>query len=416
MMRLIIFLFCAVSLAVRSQTLTLGECLRLARENYPAVRQYGLIEQSRGYTLANVSKGWLPQVDVSAGGYAFTDIIDGGSGLGRMGLDMNNYLAAGSVSVSQPVYDGGQIAAQRKRAEAESEVEKARLDVSFHAVDERVEELFFGILLLDEQMKQNRLLQDDLGVSLKGMESRMKNGVANQSDIDMVKVEILKARQQNEQLESSRKAFERMLSVFIGRKAGAALSLEKPKAEAAPAWSESLVRRPELNFYAMQNALLDSKRKQLDARLRPTVSAFATGMAHSQITDAVNNGLMLGGISLRWNIGALYTRKNDLLNLDLERQRIDSQRATFLFNNRLWHEQASGSAEALRRQLKLDGEIVSLRESIRKQSEKKANLGTESANELVRNVNAASQARLQQALHELQLLQEIYKLKLINNN
>lgn len=139
------------------------------------------------------------------------------------------------------------------------------------------------------------------------------------------------------------------------------------------------------------------------------------GAVHTQMSDMVRNGFLLGGLTVSWNIGALYTRKNDIHRLEVQRQQNDSQRETFLFNNRLQNEDADGNIRALRAQLAKDSQIVALRDNIRQANEKKVKMGTETVNELLRSVNAVSMARQQQSLHELQLLQAIYHSKTINN-
>lgn len=173
--------------------------------------------------------------------------------------------------------------------------------------------------------------------------------------------------------------------------------------------------RPELKLIDSRNRMLDEQRKQLDTRLRPTVSLFGAGMAHSKLSSRVNNGVLLGGVSLSWNIGALYSRKNDIGKLELQRQMNESQRDVFNYDTRLQSSQTSGTIEALQKQIATDGEIVRLRESIREKGDKKVRLGTESVNELMRDINAVAGARTQKALHEVQLLREQYRLKNINN-
>lgn len=405
----------SIVLATAAHGLSLQECRQMAHDNYPAIRQYRLVEQSRDFTLSNVAKGWLPQVSVSGGAYAFTDVLKSNQQTQAMGMDMKNWMANGSVVVKQNVYDGGQMTARKKVAEAEADVQTRQLDVSLYAVNDRVEQLYFGVLLLDEQLPQTDLLLKDLGVSEKTVRSMMKGGVANQSDLDAILVEKVKATQQKEVLTTSRTAYLRMLGVFIGKELPASEKLEKPSASSLPDKSKWGENRPEQAVYTAQNTLLDAQRRQLDTRLRPTVSLFGLGMVHSKLTDQVNNGVLAGGVSLSWNIGALYTRKNDLRKLDVQRQLNESQRKTFLFNNRLQNEEADGTLASLRKQIAQDEEIVRLRESIRSKSDKKVELGTESVNELVRDINAVSLARAQKAQHEIELLKEIYRIKTLNN-
>ncbi len=398
-----------LTLPLTAQALSLSEARELARKNYPAIRQYALIEQSRNFTLDNAAKGWLPRVSVSASAMGFTDILKTTPQTQAMGVDLKNWAASGSISVNQTLYDGGQISAQKAVASAQSEVESRQLEVSLYAVRERVNQLYFALLLLDEQLKQNDLRTSDLRTSEQTIESLQKSGMANQGDREAIQVELLKAKQQTEALLTNRKAYLRMLSTFIGKELSETESLEKPEAV-----STTGLKRPELNYYASQQALLSAQRKQLDAKLRPTLGFFGSALLHTKLSGWLNQGLLLGGVSLSWNISALYTRKNDLRRLDTQSALYQSQQDVFEFNNRLQNEEAEGAIASLRQQLTLDEEMVRLRESLLSRSEQKVKLGTESVNELVRHINAVSQARAQRALHELQLLKEIYNQNDIN--
>ena len=421
-----------LSASLSTQAITLKESLQMAHDNYPAIRQYQLIEQTRDFTLENASKGWLPQVRASAGAYAFTDPIKSNEQIARMGIDFKNYMANASVTIRQNLYDGGEIAAQKEVTSAQSEVQKHQLHVSMYGINERVQQIYFSILLLDEQIVLNELHQKDLSTSEKNIRSLIKGGIANQSDLDAILVECLKLKQQKDAIVVSRQAYLQMLGVFIGKELMVSEKLEKPSMESnvlrtpegttsdsssslflAKNWG---INRPELQYYDSQNLLIDARRKQLDTRLRPTLSLFGMGMLHSKVSDMINYGMLAGGISLSWNIGALYTRKNDIRKLEVQRQMNDIQREVFLFNNRLQNEQEYGIIASLRKQIAQDTEIISLRESIRSKSDRKVQLGTESVNELVRDINAVNLAKTQKAMHEIQLLQEIYKLKYINND
>lgn len=421
-----------LSASLSTQAITLKESLQMAHDNYPAIRQYQLIEQTRDFTLENASKGWLPQVSASAGAYAFTDPIKSNEQIARMGIDFKNYMANASVTIRQNLYDGGEIAAQKEVTSAQSEVQKHQLHVSMYGINERVQQIYFSILLLDEQIVLNELHQKDLSTSEKNIRSLIKGGIANQSDLDAILVECLKLKQQKDAIVVSRQAYLQMLGVFIGKELMVSEKLEKPSMESnvlrtpegttsdsssslflAKNWG---INRPELQYYDSQNLLIDARRKQLDTRLRPTLSLFGMGMLHSKVSDMINYGMLAGGISLSWNIGALYTRKNDIRKLEVQRQMNDIQREVFLFNNRLQNEQEYGIIASLRKQIAQDTEIISLRESIRSKSDRKVQLGTESVNELVRDINAVNLAKTQKAMHEIQLLQEIYKLKYINND
>ncbi len=410
-------MWCIIAMSVcylSARALSLDEARQMAHDNYPAIQQYQLIEQTRRYTIDNVAKGWLPSVSVSIGLYGFTDIVTSNTMTQQMGIDMKNIMINGSVTVSQKLYDGGKMAMQKQVIAAQSDVQARELDVSMYAIYERIDQLFFGILLLDEQLRLNDLYLTDLKTSEQTIKSMMKSGVANQSDLETILVEELKASQHEEALLTSRLSYLRILSVFIGKELSENETLEKP--EGILSMGHEAVNRPELSFYASKNLLLDAQHKQLDSNLHPTVSAFGMGMIHSKVSDFLNESMFMVGVSLSWNIGALYTRKNDLQKLEIQRAINNSQRETFLFQNRLKNEEANGAIASLRKQIAKDDEIVSLRESIRSKGEKKVKLGTESVNELVRLINAVNLAKQQKAIHEIELLNEMYKQRNLNNN
>ena len=403
---ILLFLGWACPIALAAQPLTLDACKQLAHAHYPAIKQYQLLAQTRDFTMDNAAKAWLPQVSVQVTGLVFTDILKSNIPAKQLGVDMKQQLAAGNVMVRQQLYDGGKTAAQRQSIAAEAMVQTRQLDVTLHELNHRIEQLFFGILIHDTQIRQLRLLQEDLDLSRKTVASLQQGGMANQSDLDAVAVEQVKACQSMEAVRASREAYLQMLGLFVGKDLHAD-SLVCPDMVVAAAEN----RHPRLTYYQAQLNGLSAERKLLDARLLPTLSAFGLGLYHTQLTDMTRPGMLAAGLSFSWNIGALYTRKNDLRNLELKRRKIENQRETFLFDNRLKDEQTNGNIASLRRQLTLDEQLVALRQRLRTASEKKVRFGTESVNELLRQVNALNEARLQQALHQIQLLSEIHSLK-----
>ena len=410
-----------VALSAQAQ-LTLEQCYELARQNYPAIKQYALVEQSRDFTLQNAAKGWLPQVSVNGRASYQSKVtqlpIDVSQfGIDYKGLSKDQYDA--HVMVNQPIYDGGVITANKNILKAQADVQTAQLDVTMYSIRERVNQLFFSVLLIDEQLAQNQLLQDDLKLGLNTVSAMMKGGIANQTDVDNVKVEQIKARQQEHSLRTARHTYLTMLGSFINLSLDANTQLEKPADPGFKSHGSDPNNRPELAMYDSQNRLLDARLKALDASLMPKVGAFLQGGVGNPGLNMLKNGwdtYYRIGATIGWNIGSFYTRKNDQQLIAIERQQITANRETFLFNNRLQQQQTNGQIENLRQQVSEDEEIIQLREGIRNKSEKRVQNGIETVNEMLRDINAVGEARQQKAIHEVQLLQEIYKLKTINNN
>lgn len=416
MKRILFFVMLVFAVVPAFTQITLDECRSLARANYPLIKRFSLVEQSRSLSVSNASKAWLPQVSLSARASYQSDVtripVDI-PGVDISPLSKDQYDV--SVHVSQQIYDGGSVSSSKRLADALSDVEREKVNVAIYDVYERVDQLYFGILLLDEQIRQVRLLQDDLSLSSKSVSGMLRGGVASQTDLDAVKVEQVKARQSETSLLTSRATYLKMLSTFIGKPLGDSVSLVRPDEADV---SVVVNNRPELSLYNAQNRLLDQQRNVLDTYLRPRVGLFLQGGYGNPALNMLKNkfeAYYKVGATLTWNFGNLYTRANDKRKIDTDRLGIEAEREAFLFNTGLQSELQRGNIESLRRQISQDDEIITLRERIRSKADVKVANGTETVNEMLRDINAVSEARLTKAFHEIQLLQEIYKLKNINN-
>lgn len=416
MKRLIVFIALALSFVSAFSQITLDECRSLARANYPLIKRFRLVEQSRSLSVSNASKAWLPQVSLNARASYQSEVTRLPAdipGVEISPLPKDQYDV--SVNVSQQIYDGGSVSSSKRLEDARSDVEREQVNVAIYDVYERIDQLYFGILLLDEQIRQIRLLQDDLSLSYKAISGMVRGGVANQTDIDAVKVEQVKAAQTETGLVTSRATYLKMLSTFIGKPISDSVSLVRP---AESDVSGMVNNRPELALYSAQNRLLDQQLKSLDTYLRPRLGLFLQGGYGNPALNMLKNGFEAYykvGATLTWNFGSLYTRANDKRKIETERLNIQAEREAFLFNTGLQSELQRGNIESLRRQISQDDEIIALRENIRSKADVKVANGTETINEMLRDINAVSEARLTKAFHEIQLLQEIYKLKNINN-
>ena len=126
------------------------------------------------------------------------------------------------------------------------------------------------------------------------------------------------------------------------------------------------------------------------------------------------NGIV--GVRLSWNIGALYTRKNDCAKLSTRRGLVESARETFLFNNRLLEIQQSDGIAKYRQLIVDDKEIVSLRSDVRRAAESKLEHGIMDTNNLLQEITRENQSRIDLSTHTILMLKESYDLKYTTNN
>ena len=322
------------------------------------------------------------------------------------------------LELQQKIWDGGGIRMQKKQTIAEAEVEKEKLNVDMYALNDRVNDLYFGILLLDEQIKQNTLLQDELERNYRQITAYVENGIANQADLDAVKVEQLNTKQKRIDLVSSRAAYLKMLSLLVGEALSPETVLEKPVPQSTVS-AVSEIRRPELALFDAQGAGLQVQEKALNVRHFPQFGLFVQGAYGNPGLDMLKNEFSpyyMAGVRLSWNFGSLYTLKNDRRVIEKKRQQLDNNRDIFLFNTRLEMTQQDQAIHSLEKQMRDDDEIIRLRTNIRKAAEAKVANGTLTVTEMLRELTNESLARQSKAMHEIQRLMGIYQLKYTTND
>ena len=322
------------------------------------------------------------------------------------------------MELQQKIWDGGGIRMQKKQTTAEAEIEKEKLNVDMYALNSRVNDLYFGILLLDEQLKQNALLQDELERNYRQITAYVENGIANQADLDAVKVEQLNTKQKRVELVSSRMAYLKMLSLLVGEKLSQETVLEKPvPQDDISAVGE--IRRPELSLFNAQGVGLQVQEKALNVRHLPQFGLFVQGACGNPGLNMLKNEFSpyyIAGVRLSWNFGSLYTLKNDRKVIENKRRQLDNNRDVFLFNTRLEMTQQDQAIQSLEKQMQDDDEIIRLRTNIRKSAEAKVANGTLTVTEMLRELTNESLARQSKALHEIQRLMGIYQLKYTTND
>ena len=422
-MKKIMISLALIMLSSVSRAQTLEECQQAAEKNYPLIKQYGLIAKTTQLTVKNIQKGWLPQVTASAQATYQSAVTAWPEsmqtmyqqmGLNMKGLRKDQYKIG--IDLQQTIYDGGAISSQHNIAQQEGKVQEVQTETNLYQVRRHVNEMYFSLLLLNEQIQLNEDVKALLQSSEKKLSAMVKGGTAATSDLDNVRAERLSVEQQNENLKQQKLMLQRMLSVFCG------LEVNDTQKPAPIQIATSVSNRPEMRLYNSQLELTEAKEKALDTQLRPKLGLFAQGFygypGLNMFEDMMNrkwslNGIV--GIKLSWNVSTLYTHKNDKARLNAQREMIENAREVFLFNNKLEEMQQNENINRYQTMMKSDDEIIVLRTNVRKAAESKLTHGIIDVISLLREINNENAAKTQQSIHEIDMLKEMYNLKYTNN-
>jgi len=399
----------------------LEQCKEMARKHYPAIRQYDLISQSQDYNMSNVSKAWLPQVSLSAQATYQSDVARwpdqfesmlAAQGLDMPGLRQDQYKV--QIDIQQTIWDGGKSKAEKTLTESETQQSLRAADVEMYALDNRIDNLYFGILLLQEQKRQVEDMIARLQNNLDYVNALVDNGVAMQADADAVEAQMLSSGQTLHQIKSSEESFRKMLELFIGDSLGTG-TLSLPHTHQLMI-AES--QRPELMLFDSQIKALEAKNQMLNVALTPKFALFAQGyygypglnMFENMMSSRWSlNGIV--GIRMNWNISSFYTDKTSRKQIRNSIDRVKMQKDIFSFNNRLQAEQDDAEIRRIKAVLADDDRIVRLRQNVREAAEARLQEGAIDMNDLLTKISDESAAMIARSTHEIELVKAIYDLK-----
>lgn len=398
-----------LAMLAQDAAVSLDSCYVWAQRNYPLVRRAELIAQTREYSLENIAKGYLPQVSLNAQATYQSDVTRISIPIPNMNitpLSKDQYKA--TLDVNQTLYDGGTMAAQKSAQVAASALDSAALRKDLFLLRERVNQLFFGALLLQAQREQVVLLISELQETQKRVEGALSGGTAFKSDLAQLQAEILTQGQRKLELEAGIGSYLQLLGVFIGKPIGAVSQLVSPVAAVS---LERTNTRPELRIFALQQELYDRQLRVFDTYRMPKLSVFGQGGYGKPALNVLKNEFdwyYIGGVRLNWNIAALYSLRTDRLLLQAKRSQVDIDREVFLFNNNLNLVQQDAEATKLAALLASDAEIIRLKETVKEAAKAKYDNGVITLNDYLKEVDAVSRAKFNEALHRVQSVANQY--------
>lgn len=413
--------FALLPLMTVADTLTLERCVELARANYPLVKKYELVERTEALSLSDINRGWLPKIGLYAQGTvqnvvpAFPDAL--GDVLDKMGQEVEGLSKLQwkvGIDVSQTIWDGGASKANREMQRAVAGQSRAALDVDIYAVGQRVQDLYFGILLMEEQIARNESTISLLESNRRKLLSMFENGTAMRSDADMVEAQLLTMRQRQTEARGALDSYQRLLELYIGEPV-AGRELVRPSLELPADLSPDT---PEQRLFDAREAVNRAQLAGISASLLPKIGFFAQGYYGYPGFDYFKSMMsreaslnLIAGVKVSWNIDSFYTKKNSERRVALSGEAIKAERETFLFNNRLKSEKELAQIDNLRKVISDDERIIALRTNVRKAAESQLLNGVIDTDALLSKITEENQARLTAAYHEIQQLQYISNLK-----
>lgn len=398
------------------ETATLEEVQELAKNSYPLIKRNGLIEKTQTYTLENIAKEWLPQIGVVGQATYQNEVTQlpftlPNSSVEPLSKDQYKVYA----DIQQTVYDGGLISNQKKLAKIQSETEIQKNEVELDKLEERINQIYFGILQSQEQMQQTEITKNDIENGLKKASAQLEYGTIFRSQVDVLKAQLIGLEQRQIEIQSLRKNLIETLSLFTKKDFSENTVFETP--EKLLLTGEN--NRAELKLFTLQQQILETQKSLVESKNLPKLGAFFQSGYGKPGFNMLSNEFdvfYISGLRLQIPISGYYTKKNDLALLNTQQQDLEIQKENFLFNQNFSTIRNNEELDKLQKLIQKDEELIALRQSIKNVSLAQLENGVINTSDYLREVNAEEQARIQKMTHEIQFLFTQYNQKAQLNN
>ena len=419
MKRIILIFFGLIPMLVFGQSLelSLDTALKLARDNYPLIEQRALLQKTNSLTVQNIQTAYLPQLSFGAQATYQSDVTSVPISLPNLKinpLSKDQYKLV--ADISQLIYDGGNNRVQKEMQQSSFKVEDQKIEVQLYQLKDRIQQLYLGILLLEEQEKLTRLTKDNITAGLNVVKAQVQNGTALKSTQWVLEAQELQLQQRINEMSLNREQLLKVMTLFIHRELPASIKFVMPTIVQTIA---SNINRPELQLFAYQKDLLNAQTNLIKAKDAPKLSLFAqTGYGKPGLNMLKNefSTYGIGGVKLNWNISRVYTSKKEKQIVAISKSINDIQKDIFLLNTNAQLIQQQSEIEKAKSNVSIDEKIISLRENVSASSKAQLQNGVINSNDYLREIIAEDIAKSNFILHKIELVQAQLNYKSISGN
>jgi outer membrane protein TolC len=404
----LLFLGLIISLNSRIEaqdSVSLVDCIKKAREYFPLYSDKQRYDVNRDLKIKNISTLWLPQLSLNAQATYQSEATKVDVPIPNVDIpsaSLDQYKV--TLDVNQVLFDGGSVKAQKKLANASVDAELQQNETDIYKVNEQVINIYFNTLLLQvtRQMYTNTL--DDLNSKENKISSGVRNGILMQSDLDNLKVEILKTQQLLTELDFSWQNNLRILGDLTGDSSIIKSKLIVP--ELTYINSDS-VNRPELKLFEFQKNVLEGSKSISSSQRIPKLYAFSQlgyGRPGLNMLKDEFQTFYIVGLKLQWNIWDWKKASREKSMYNVQQEMVDSKRESYLRNINISSNNELTKIKQIESALAADEEIYSLRKRITQQTEKRLEQGMITMTDYLTDYNAEIKAGLQLETRKIQLI------------
>jgi outer membrane protein TolC len=401
--------------AQQSDTISIQTCYELARTNYPLSKQIDLNNRNNQLRLKNLNKNYLPQMNINAQASYQSDVTEMIVNIPNINMPtMDKDMYKATLDFNQVIFDGNSTLYQKYVEKASLQTDQQSLEVELNKVKDRINQIYFNIILMQENEKLLNNVLSELSSKLKKVEASVKNETALQSNADVIKAEIFNTEQKIIEASENKKSAMKMLELYISKPVSESSVFILPDFTVNTLSFEN--SRPEMTLYDLQKNRFDASKKLSNSKLIPRLSAFGqAGLGKPGYNMLLNEfkPFYMIGAKLTWNFWNWNQTSNEKKIFDIQKNIVDVQKETFDKNVRISAQKDISDIQKFQSLIAKDNEIINLRKNIVKSFSSQLENGVITSTEYLTELNNETQAKLNLELHKVQL--QMAKVSYLNN-
>lgn len=405
-MKLIILFFMLFN--QKQDTLKLNDCYDRVFEKYPNAYQKIIYENASGLKLKNLDVNYLPQISFKGQATYQSEVTKMNIPIPTIKTpEMSKDRYQLTLDVKQLLWDGGTTVALKDVEEKQLSSDKQKIEVELYGLRQKVNDLYFSVLLLQEKKNINMVYYEDVKSKITEINSKIENGVLPKNNLYILQAQLLQIEQEIESIDADRNASLKMLSEMMENNIDnrTVLSLPNPSAdnyEVAPG------ERPEYRMFELQKIQFNAMQSTVDSRIMPKLSAFGQagyGRPGLNMLDNTFQPFYTVGLSVAWNPVNWNSNKNEIQIYEANKKMIDRQKETFDKNLKVTLEKYKSDIDKFESLLKKDEELMNIRQKIVDIASSQLTNGTITSTTYLTELANKNQAVLSYKTHLVQLIQ-----------
>jgi len=392
----------------KQDTLKLNDCYDRVFEKYPNAYQKIIYENASGLKLKNLDVNYLPQISFKGQATYQSEVTKMNIPIPTIKTpEMSKDRYQLTLDVKQLLWDGGTTVALKDVEEKQLSSDKQKIEVELYGLRQKVNDLYFSVLLLQEKKNINMVYYEDVKSKITEINSKIENGVLPKNNLYILQAQLLQIEQEIESIDADRNASLKMLSEMMENNIDnrTVLSLPNPSTdnyEVAPG------ERPEYRMFELQKIQFNAMQSTVDSRIMPKLSAFGQagyGRPGLNMLDNTFQPFYTVGLSVAWNPVNWNSNKNEIQIYEANKKMIDRQKETFDKNLKVTLEKYKSDIDKFESLLKKDEELMNIRQKIVDIASSQLTNGTITSTTYLTELANKNQAVLSYKTHLVQLIQ-----------